>query len=441
MAAGVYRGGQGGATPAPIRRAAEGWVFISAELRLISSRERILHMTRFTAEMLAAHAAELTTIRRDIHRHPETAFEEVRTAEIVAEKLKSWGLDVHRGLATTGVVGTLKGNRPGQKTIGLRADMDALHLQEKNEFDYASSIPNKMHACGHDGHTTMLLGAARHLAAAPDFAGTVHFIFQPAEEGEGGARVMIEEGLFEKFPCDTVYGMHNMPGFPVGHFAIRSGPMMAASDTWETTFKGTGGHGALPHRGTDPTMVAAQFITAVQGIIGRNVPATQTAVLSVGHIAAGTFGSPNVIPSDVLIRGTARSYSPDVRALLERRLGEVAQGIAQAGGCTVEYKYFRRYPPLINSAEQTTLAVEAAALTVGRDKVDPNTPPITGAEDFAFMLEKKPGAYIMIGNGGDEEPRGCHHVHTPLYDFNDKILTTGAAYWLNLVQLELGDAA
>jgi amidohydrolase len=396
-------------------------------------------MTRFTPDLLAGHQAALTAIRRDIHRHPETAFEEERTSQIVADKLQSWGIEVHRGLATTGVVGTLKGRRSGQKTIGLRADMDALHLQEKNGFDYASSIPNKMHACGHDGHTTMLLGAAQQLATAPDFAGTVHFIFQPAEEGLGGARVMIEEGLFDRFNCDAVYGMHNMPGFPKGHFAIRSGPMMAASDTWEATFKGTGGHGAMPYRGTDPTFVAGEFIVAVQSIIGRNVPPTQAAVLSIGHILGGTPGSPNVIPSEVLIKGTSRSFSTEVRELLQRRLGEVAAGIAQSGGCTVDYKYLRRYPPLINAREQTTLAVEAAALTVGRENVDPETGLVTGAEDFAFMLEKKPGAYIMIGNGGDGEG-GCNNVHSPLYDFNDEILTTGAAYWVNLVNVELGDA-
>jgi hippurate hydrolase len=397
-------------------------------------------MTRFTPDLFAGDHAQLTAIRRDIHRHPETAFEEKRTAQIVAEKLQGWGIEVHRGLAKTGVVGTLKGKRPGQKTIGLRADMDALHLQEKNDFDYASVNANKMHACGHDGHTTMLLGAAKHLAAEPDFAGTVHFIFQPAEEGLGGARVMIEEGLFDKFNCDAVYGMHNMPGIPTGRFAIRSGAMLASSDSWQVTFKGTGGHGAMPDRGTDPTFVAGQFIVAVQGIVGRNVPPAQAAVLSVGHMAAGSAGSPNVIPSEVLISGTARSFSPAVRALLERRLAEVAAGIAQAGGCTAESKYLRRYPALINAVEQTSLAVEAAALTVGRENVEPNTPPISGAEDFAFMLEKKPGAYIMIGNGGTEEG-GCHNVHSPLYDFNDAILTTGAAYWVNLVQLELGDAA
>ena len=398
-------------------------------------------MTKFfTPDKLATFEADLTSIRRDIHRHPETAFEEQRTAQIVAEKLESWGIAVHRGLATTGVVGTLKGKRKGQKTIGLRADMDALHLQEKNEFEHASVHANKMHACGHDGHTTMLLGAARHLAANPDFAGTVHFIFQPAEEGLGGARVMIEEGLFDKFDCDAVYGMHNMPGYRSGHFAIRTGAMLASSDSWQIVFKGTGGHGAMPDRGTDPTFVAGQFIVAVQGIVGRNVPSSQAAVLSVGHIAAGSAGSPNVIPSEVLVSGTARSFSPAIRDLLERRLAEVATAIAMSGGCTAECKYIRRYPALVNAEDQTAIAVEAAARTVGRDNVNANATPVAGAEDFAFMLEKKPGAYIMIGNGGPDEG-GCHNVHSPLYDFNDRILTTGAAYWVNLVQVELGDAA
>jgi amidohydrolase len=383
---------------------------------------------------------EMVAIRRDIHKHPETAFEEVRTADIVAAKLTEWGIPIHRGLATTGVVGTLKGKRPGQKTLGLRADMDALHLQEKNDFDHRSVIDGKMHACGHDGHTAMLLGAAKHLAANPDFAGTIHFIFQPAEEGLGGARVMIEEGLFDLFPCDAVYGMHNMPGIPTGHFAICPGPMLAASDSWTVTFKGTGGHGALPERGTDPTTPMASFILAVQGIIGRNVPSSQTAVLSVGHIAAGTYGSPNVIPSDVMVRGTARSYSPAVRDLLERRMGEIARSTAEAWGCTAEYNYQRRYPPLVNAKEQTGIAVKAAQATAGIDKVDSKMVPMTGAEDFAFMLEKKPGAYIFIGNGGDAVG-GCAHVHTPIYDFNDKILLTGSAYWINLVQQELGDDA
>jgi len=252
--------------------------------------------------------------------------------------------------------------------------------------------------------------------------------------------VMIEEGLFEKFPCDAVYGMHNGPGLPVGRFAICPGPMLASSDTWEVTFRGTGGHGSAPHRGTDPTQPAAQFMTAVQGIVGRNVTPSDMAVLSVGHIAAGAFNSPNVIPSDVLIRGTSRSYRPEVRDLLERRLGELARATAMAHGCDADYRYIRRYPPLVNAAEQTRIAIEAAAMTVGAANVDGNATPIAGAEDFAFMLERRPGAYIIIGNGGDEHG-GCHYVHTPLYDFNDRIITTGAAYWVNIVAQELGASA
>lgn len=398
-------------------------------------------MSKDLLKDMQAYRDELTAIRRDIHQHPETAFEENRTADIVAARLTEWGIPIHRGLGKTGVVGTLKGKRPGQRAIALRADMDALNLQEKNTFAHKSVHDGKMHACGHDGHTTMLLGAAKHLARNPDFAGTLHFIFQPAEEGEAGARVMIEDGLFEKFPCDAVYGMHNMPGLKTGEFAIRPGPMMAASDTWTAVFRGTGGHGAMPHMGTDPTMPAAAFVTTTQGIIGRNVNPQHAAVVSVGHIAGGSYGSPNVIPSEVTIRGTARSYTPEDRDLLERRLGEIAQGIAAAHGCTVDYNYLRRYPSLRNAPEQTALALKAAALTVGADKTDGDVEPLTGAEDFAFMLEKKPGAYILIGNGGSIADGSCHYVHTPHYDFNDQILVTGAAYWVNLVDVELGDAA
>lgn len=398
-------------------------------------------MTKDILKDMQAHREELTAIRHDIHKHPETAFEENRTADIVAAKLTEWGIPIHRGLGKTGVVGTLKGKRQGQRAIALRADMDALNLQEKNTFAHKSAHDGKMHACGHDGHTTMLLGAARHLALDPDFAGTLHFIFQPAEEGEAGARVMIEDGLFEKFPCDAVYGMHNMPGLPTGHFAIRPGPMMAASDTWTTLFRGTGGHGAMPQMGTDPTQPAANFITATQGIIGRNVSPQHAAVISVGHIAAGAYGSPNVIPSDVTIRGTARSYTPADRDLLERRLAEIAHGIAAAHGCSVEHHYLRRYPPLVNAPEQTALALKAAALTVGPERTDGDVEKLTGAEDFAFMLERKPGAYILIGNGGSIEDGSCHYVHTPHYDFNDQIILTGAAYWVNLVNVELGNAA
>ncbi|MCW0233727.1 MAG: M20 family metallopeptidase [Ferrovibrio sp.] len=397
-------------------------------------------MSKTILKDMEKYRDELTAIRHDIHAHPETAFEENRTADVVAARLTEWGIPIHRGLGKTGVVGTLKGKRPGQRAIALRADMDALNLQEKNTFDHRSVHDGKMHACGHDGHTTMLLGAARHLAQNPDFAGTLHFIFQPAEEGEAGARVMIEDGLFEKFPCDAVYGMHNMPGLNTGDFAIRSGPMMAASDTWTAVFRGTGGHGAMPYMGTDPTMPAAAFITATQSIIGRNINPQHAAVVSVGHIAGGAYGSPNVIPSEVTIRGTARSYTPEDRDLLARRLGEIAQGIASAHGASVEYHYLRRYPPLRNAVEQTALALKAAALTVGETRTDGDVEPLTGAEDFAFMLEKKPGAYILIGNGGSISDGSCHYVHTPHYDFNDQIILTGAAYWVNLVDVELGDA-
>jgi len=387
---------------------------------------------------IKAYEDELIAIRRDIHAHPETGFEEVRTAALVAEKLRSWGVETHEGIAKTGVVGTLKGNRPGQRAVALRADMDALFIEEKTGLPYASTVPGKMHACGHDGHTAMLLGAARYLAENRDFAGTVHFIFQPAEEGLGGARVMIEEGLFDRFPADAVYGMHNNPGRAVGEFGIRPGPMMAASDSWTVTFGGTGGHGgSAPHLATDPTMVMAQFILAAQAIVGRNVPPVEPAVISVGHVSGGAIGSPNIIPSEVVVAGTARSYSPKVRDTLERRLREVAEGLAATSGCTAAMHYQRRYPPLVNHAEQTAIAAGVAASIVGADKVDTAMPMRTGAEDFSFMLEKKPGAFIFIGNG--VKPDGSsHYVHTPLYDFNDEILALGATYWVTLVGQELG---
>ncbi|TAN54478.1 MAG: amidohydrolase [Betaproteobacteria bacterium] len=384
---------------------------------------------------------ELAVIRRDIHRHPETAFQEERTAGIVAAKLAEFGIEVSRGLARTGVVGTLRGRRPGARAIALRADMDALNLEEQNPFAHRSVHAGKMHACGHDGHTAMLLGAARYLAQNPAFAGTVHFIFQPAEEGEGGARVMLEEGLFERHRCDAVYGMHNMPGLAAGHFAIRPGAMLASSDSWTATFRGTGGHGAMPERGTDPTLPAAAFVLATQTIVGRNVASHDAAVVSVGHLQAGSFAAPNVIPAQVVVRGTARSFARATRELIERRLGELARSLAQAYGCEAQLDYERRYPVLVNAPEQTRIAMDAAAMTVGADKVDGNTQPLAGAEDFAFMLERKAGAYIAIGNGGLASQGGCHNVHTPRYDFNDEILATGAAYWVNLVRRELGPGA
>lgn len=378
--------------------------------------------------------ARLTALRQDIHRHPETAFEEHRTSDIVASRLTDLGIEIHRGLGGTGVVGTLKGKRPGQRVIALRADMDALFIEEQTGLPYASEVPGKMHACGHDGHTTMLLGAAEKLAADPDFAGTVHFIFQPAEEGLGGARVMIEDGLFDMFPCDAVYGVHNGPKEPLGSVKTRAGAFMSAGDTWEVIFEGTGGHGAMPHTATDPTVAAGQFIASLSQIISRKVPSTDSAVISVGHIDAGDYNSPNIIPSRVVVRGTARSYRPEIRDLLEKTIGTFAESCAAPQDVTARLIYTRRYPPLINTAEEVQRAVAAASATVGAGDVNPEAPLAGGSEDFSFMLEKVPGAYVMIGNGDGPE---AAFVHTPKYDFNDALTPIGVAYWINLVQAEL----
>ena len=389
-------------------------------------------------EGLKAYEAELVAVRRDIHRHPETGFEERRTAAIVAEKLRSWGLEVAEGIARTGVVGTLRGARPGQRAIGLRADLDALNIKEAEGREHRSTVPGKMHACGHDGHTAMLLGAARYLAERPDFAGNVHFIFQPAEEGLGGGRLMIEEGLFERFPVDAVYGMHNAPGLPAGTFATRKGSFLAASDTWTVTFRGSGGHGgAGAHLATDPTIALAQFVTAIQTIVSRNVQAIDIAVVSVGHIAAGDFDAPNIIPAEAVVRGTSRSYKTAVRDLMQKRLTELAHACAATYGCSAAVGYDRLFPPLVTHAEQTDVSVAAARALVGGPNVNVDAPLITGSEDFAFMLEARPGGFIMIGNGVEADG-SFHYVHTPHYDFNDAILTLGAGYWVSLVQEELG---
>jgi hippurate hydrolase len=390
---------------------------------------------------LKAYEPELIAIRQDIHRHPEVGFEETRTAALVAERLRAWGLDVTEGIARTGVVATLKGKLPGQRAIGLRADLDALHIQEVSGREHGSTIPGKMHACGHDGHTAMLLGAAKYLVEHQDeFGGTVNFIFQPAEEGLGGGREMVAEGLFDRFPVDAVYGMHNMPGIPVGEFRTRTGPFLAASDSWAVTFIGTGGHGgAGAHLATDATLPLAHFIMALQTIVSRNVAAADTAVVSVGSIAGGDPGSPNIIPSRVTITGTARSYKPKVRDLMEKRLTEIANAQASAFGCIAEVVYDRRYPPLVTHAEPTATSVVAASALVGPENVDTDCVPFTGSEDFSFMLQARPGGFIMIGNGAGPDG-SVHHVHTPGYDFNDEILTLGVAYWVQLVRTELGGA-
>lgn len=393
-------------------------------------------MSNALAVNISEFLPQLIAIRQDIHQHPETAFEERRTAALVARTLESWGIEVARGMAGTGVVGTICGRLPGTRAIGLRADMDALNIEENTGLPYASVYQGKMHACGHDGHTAMLLGAARYLSRYPDFAGTVYVIFQPAEEEGGGGRVMIEEGLFERFPCDAVYGLHNEPGLPTGRFGIRSGPMLANVDTWSVTFAGSGGHGAVPHRAVDPSLPLAHLLLGLQTIIGRNVPARETAVISAGYISAGHPQSANVIPASIMVRGTARSFEASVRDMLERRLSGLAMNLAAAHDCTATVNYERGYPALVNAPEQTRLAAAAAVSTVGEAHVNADYPPITAGEDFAYMLRQRPGAFMLIGNG--VAPDGSfHHVHTPRFDFNDALLPLGIEYWINIVRQEL----
>lgn len=371
---------------------------------------------------------DLTAMRRDIHAHPETAFEEFRTADLVSERLESYGIEVHRGLAKTGVVGVLKAGT-GNRAIGLRADMDALPIEELNDFAHRSTHRGKMHACGHDGHTTMLLGAARYLAETREFDGTVHFIFQPAEENEGGGGVMVEEGLFEKFPCESVYGMHNMPGLEVGHFAVRQGPIMAAFDRFTVHIQGKGAHAALPHTGVDPIVVGAQLVTAWQSLVSRATDPIDSVVLSVTKFHGGD--AYNVIPDRVELGGTIRSFRADTRDRMERQLREMGERLCTAFGASFEMRYDRCYPATVNTNEETGYAAAAAAKVVGAANVNPNTPPLMGSEDFAFMLQARPGCYILIGNGAGE---GACMVHNPHYDFNDDILTLGARYWVQLAQ-------
>ncbi|MBP0492476.1 M20 aminoacylase family protein [Roseomonas indoligenes] len=380
---------------------------------------------------------ELTAIRRDIHAHPEMGMEEVRTSKLVADTLRGWGLEVTEGVGKFGVVATLKGRLPGQRAIGLRADMDALAIEEATGLPHASTTKGTMHACGHDGHTTMLLGAARHLSQNPDFGGTVQFIFQPAEEGRGGAKAMLADGLFERFPVDAVYGLHNEPGLPVGQFATRTGPALAAADRFTVTFRGTGGHGgAAAHLSTDVTVLQAQFVLALQTIVSRNIAAVDTAVVSVGAIHGGSMESLNVMPAELVLGGTARSYTPAVRDTIERRMGELAQALASAFGCSAEVSYRRGTSPLFNHAEQTEVAKAAAGALVGESAVEGNAPLVLGAEDFSQMLEARPGAFMFMGNGGGGAT--SEGLHTPNYDFNDEAIPYGVGYWVSVVEQELG---
>jgi amidohydrolase len=394
-------------------------------------------MNRSVIETVQEWQPELAAIRQDIHAHPELGMEEVRTAALVARELRALGVEVTEGVGKLGVVGTIKGTRPGQRVIGLRADMDALQIPEATGLPYASKHEGLMHACGHDGHTTMLLGAARYLSQNKDFAGTVHLIFQPAEEGRGGAKAMIADGLFERFPCDAIYGLHNKPTIPAGSFAIRKGPALAASDRFIVTFKGTGGHGgSTPHLATDVTIVQAHFVLALQTIIGRNVPAVETAVLSVGAIQGGSPISANVMPAEMTISGTARSYTPAIRDLLERRIGELAHGLAGAYGVTADVTYRRGVPATVNHPEQTDVAAAAARALVGDAAVNTNNALVTGAEDFALMLEQRPGAFMFIGGGNGPDGTSAN-LHTPHFNFNDDIIPLGVAYWVSVVDQEL----
>ena len=371
---------------------------------------------------------EMQTWRRDIHAHPEIAFEEHRTAQIVAEKLESFGIEVEIGIAGTGVVGTLK-KGTGNRSIGLRADLDALLINEANKFKHKSKNPGKMHACGHDGHTVMLLGAAKYLAEQGNFDGTVNFIFQPAEENEGGGKAMIDDGLFEKYPVESVYGMHNIPGMPVASFAIKPGPIMAAFDVFNVKIVGKGGHAAMPQTTIDPIIIGTKIIDAYQSIISRYIDPQEPAVLSVTQFHAGD--AYNVIPNDIEIKGCTRCFSPKVQKQLEEQMHQITKSMCEAYGASYEFEYEHRYPATINSEEEAEIAGKVAQKVVGEDRVNLSPTAGMGSEDFAYMLQEKPGSYIWIGNGDGE---GSCMVHNPGYDFNDEILPIGATYWVKMAE-------
>jgi len=382
-------------------------------------------------DSIARLHGEMTAWRRDLHAHPELGFEESRTAGIVADRLESFGLEVHRGVGRTGVVGVLRAGS-GRKTLGLRADMDALPIEEANDFDYRSRNKGRMHACGHDGHTTMLLGAARALAASRNFDGTVNFIFQPAEEGLGGARAMLDDGLFERFPCEAVFGMHNRPSLPVGWFAVRAGPMMAAGGFFDIQIHGKGAHGARPEVGVDPVIVAAHVATALQTIVSRNVAPTDTAVVSVTRIQGGE--AYNVIPQSATLAGTVRAFSRPVMERIDAALRRIAKGVAEGFGAKAEVEIDWKFAPTVNDPKEAEFAAGVCAAVVGAERVERDPPLIMASEDFSFMLEKVPGCYLNIGNGSGET--SCE-VHNPGYDFNDAALPFGAAFFVRLVETRL----
>lgn len=384
---------------------------------------------------IVAEAAAIGTLRRDIHAHPELCFEELRTAERVAEALQGWGISVHRGLGKTGVVGMIRAGRSA-RAIGLRADMDALPILEQNGFAHASVYPGKMHACGHDGHTAMLLAAAQHLARNKNFDGTVHLIFQPAEEGGGGADAMIKDGLLEMFPMQAIYGMHNWPGIPVGQFAVGAGPVMAAFDTFRIVIRGKGCHAALPHLGLDPVPVVAQIIMAFQTILTRSANPLDAGVLSVTTVHVGE--AKNVIADSCEMTGTLRTFSAELMVLIQQRMRDIAEHTCLAHGMTCEIEFTKGYPATVNHPEQTELCRRVMAGIVGKENVLQQQP-VMGAEDFAYMLQQLPGCYCFIGNGEGEHRLPAHGagpctLHNASYDFNDEILPLGATYWVKLVE-------
>ena len=392
---------------------------------------------------LVDSAATIAAIRRDLHAHPELCFKEVRTADVVANKLTEWGIPIHRGMGTTGVVGIVKAGT-SDRAIALRADMDALPMQEFNTFEHASQYAGKMHACGHDGHTAMLLAAAQHFAIQRHFDGTVYLIFQPAEEGGGGAREMIKDGLFEKFPVEAVFGMHNWPGSAVGHFAASPGPVMASSNEFKITLRGKGGHAAMPHNAIDPVPVACQLVQAFQTIISRNKKPIDAGVISVTMIHAGE--ATNVIPDSCELQGTVRTFSIEVLDMIEHRMREMTQHTAAAFGVECTFAFTRNYPPTINSPKEAEFARRVMASIVGEAQVQQQEPAMT-AEDFAYMLMAKPGCYSFIANGDrDGDHRAMGHgggpcmLHNPSYDFNDQLIPLGATYWVRLAEAWLAPA-
>ena len=377
---------------------------------------------------------EIAAIRRDIHAHPELAYEEHRTSDIVAARLAEWGLEVTRGLGKTGLVGTLRrGN--SLKAIGLRADMDCLPMDETNDFEHASKNPGRMHACGHDGHTAMLLGAAKVLSEKRDFEGAVHFIFQPAEEGGGGGKAMIDDGLFEKFPCDAVFAIHNKPGLPLGTIATKPGPLLAAADRWDLRISGKGGHAAHPHLAKDPLIVAANLVLALQTIVSRNMDPFAASVVTVGFVKGGS--AYNVIPTDAHVGGTTRTTTPEARKLIEARIREICDGAARMYDVNIDVEYRYGYPPTINNAQRAAFAIDVAAGICGPHGVRENVQASMGAEDFSYMLEKVPGAMVWLGNGG-EDGNGAG-LHNSRYDFNDMAIPFGVIFFVNTVERFLGE--